>query len=40
MANQFATLETPEGEPGVLAVDATEPAERQCARIVDWLGLE
>ena len=40
VANQFATLETPEGEPGVLAVDATEPAERQCARIVDWLGLE
>ncbi|HWT20747.1 MAG TPA: gluconokinase, partial [Variovorax sp.] len=25
VANQFATLESPVGEPGVLAVDATEP---------------
>lgn len=37
VANQFATLESPVGEPGVLAVDAVAPLEQSVARAVDWL---
>ena len=34
--SQFATLEDPTGEPGVLAVPATEPIDRLVARVTDW----
>ena len=35
--NQFATLESPVGEPGVLALNATAPAQQQVEQVVDWL---
>lgn len=35
--SQFATLENPVGEPGVLRVDATEPLETLAAQVSDWL---
>lgn len=35
--SQFATLESPEGEPGVLVVDASQPRERVLEEIVDWM---
>jgi gluconokinase len=35
--NQFATLEPPEEEPGVLTVDATEPIADLCHQTVDWM---
>ena len=37
VANQFATLERPQGEPGVLTVDATAPLEQIQQRIEQWL---
>ena len=36
VANQFATLESPVGEPGVLEVDATASLEQLVARVRDW----
>lgn len=35
--SQFATLESPVGEPGVLRVDALEPLAEQQRRIATWL---
>lgn len=35
--SQFATLEPPTGEPGVLTVDATLPTAEQSARASAWL---
>lgn len=35
--NQFATLESPVGEPGVLRLDATEPLETLQAQVSQWL---
>lgn len=35
--SQFAALESPVGEPGVLRVDATQTPERLRDSIVDWL---
>lgn len=35
--SQFATLESPAGEPGVLRVDATEPIDTLRARVAAWL---
>ncbi|MCQ4331545.1 gluconokinase, GntK/IdnK-type [Stutzerimonas stutzeri] len=35
--SQFATLESPEGEPGVLVVDASQPRERVLEEIVAWM---
>ena len=40
VANQFATLESPVGEPGVLEVDATAPAAQQVAQVLAWLDLD
>lgn len=37
VASQFAALESPVGEPGVLTVDATEPLAHLNKIIVDWL---
>ena len=37
VANQFATLESPVGEPGVLEVDATAPLGQSVARVQAWL---
>jgi gluconokinase len=34
--SQFATLERPDGEPGVLRVDATEPVARLVPQVVAW----
>lgn len=36
VANQFATLESPVGEPGVLEVDATAPVAQLVAQVRDW----
>jgi gluconokinase len=36
--SQFATLEPPTGEAGVLTVDAREPLDALRGRVVDWLG--
>ncbi|MEH3086417.1 MAG: gluconokinase [Xylophilus ampelinus] len=36
--SQFATLESPRGEAGVLAVDATLPVGDIAGRVVGWLG--
>ena len=36
VANQFATLESPVGEDGVLAVDATAPLADLVAKAADW----
>jgi gluconokinase len=38
--NQFATLESPVGEPGVLAVDATAPMPQLVAKVRTWLASE
>ncbi|SCK47639.1 gluconokinase [Variovorax sp. HW608] len=37
VANQFATLESPVGEPGVLAVDATAPIPQLVAQVRAWI---
>lgn len=37
VANQFATLESPVGEAGVLAVDATAPMAQSVGSVTDWL---
>lgn len=37
VANQFATLESPVGEPGVLVVDATEPLGVLVGQVKAWL---
>lgn len=37
--SQFATLESPIGESGVLHVDATAPAEQLCQQVVAWLDI-
>jgi gluconokinase len=36
--SQFATLEPPQGEPGVLAVDATLPLAQLVAQVEGWIG--
>ena len=38
VATQFAALEPPLGEPGVLQVDALSPLQAVADRIVDWIG--
>jgi gluconokinase len=38
--NQFATLERPDGEPGVLRVDAAAPLPQLQAEVVDWIQRE
>ncbi|WP_077003002.1 gluconokinase [Variovorax sp. KK3] len=38
--NQFATLESPVGEPGVLAVDATAPMPELVTKVQAWLAAE
>ncbi len=35
--SQFATLESPEGEPGVLVVDAAQPRETVLEEILEWI---
>jgi gluconokinase len=35
--SQFATLESPTGEPGVLTLDATQPLPQLTAHITEWL---
>ncbi|VTY27861.1 Gluconokinase [Xylophilus ampelinus] len=35
--SQFQTLESPEGEPGVLTVQATAPLAQSVAQVRDWL---
>ena len=35
--NQFATLESPSGEAGVLTVDASAPQADQVAQVLAWL---
>lgn len=35
--NQFATLESPVGESGVIRLDATEPLEALQAQVLQWL---
>lgn len=37
VANQFATLESPEGEPGVLTLDATQPIAALVQHAVAWV---
>jgi gluconokinase len=37
VATQFATLEVPEGEPGVLRLDALQPPADVAVRVVRWL---
>lgn len=37
VANQFATLERPEGESGVLTVDATAPLDQIQQHVQQWL---
>jgi len=37
VANQFATLESPVGEPGVLQLDATQPIAASAASTVAWV---
>ena len=37
MDSQFATLESPVGEPGVLRLDALAPLSELQARVCDWL---
>ena len=34
--SQFATLERPEGEPGVLRVNATDPLPKLIDQVLDW----
>ena len=38
VANQFATLESPSAEPGVVTVAASEAPSAQVAAVVKWLG--
>lgn len=38
--SQFATLESPVGEPGVLRLDALQPLDVLCAATVAWLQQE
>jgi len=38
--NQFATLESPIGEPGVMRLDACEPIERLVEQSARWLDIE
>lgn len=38
--SQFATLESPQGEPGVLRVDATAPIPQLAQQVADWLHSE
>lgn len=38
--SQFATLEPPTGEPGVLSLDATLPLSELADRVVGWLNTE
>jgi len=38
VASQFATLESPVGEPGVLRLDATLPPDRLLQHTLQWLG--
>lgn len=40
VASQFATLESPVGEPGVLRVDALEPLDRLQQQVTAWLHAE
>ena len=35
--NQFATLESPVGEPGVIRLDATQPLDTLQAQVSQWL---
>jgi gluconokinase len=37
VANQFATLESPKGEPGVITVFATESLNAQVDAVTEWL---
>jgi gluconokinase len=37
--NQFATLESPAGEPGVLVLDATQAPDKLQMAVCDWLGI-
>jgi gluconokinase len=37
VTSQFATLESPVGEPGVLQVDATWPLDKLQGAVVQWL---
>lgn len=37
VASQFAALEDPAQEPGVLVVDACQPLEQVTQQVVDWL---
>lgn len=37
VASQFAALEDPDGEPGVLAVDACQPLDQVTHQVVGWL---
>lgn len=37
--SQFAALESPEGEPGVLRVEAAEPVAAQCEAVLRWLAI-
>lgn len=36
VSNQFATLESPRGEPGVLVLDATQPVTSLVAAVAAW----
>ena len=40
VADQFATLESPVGEAGVLRLDATQPIAALVAAVVDWIAPE
>ena len=40
VASQFEALEPPQGEPGVLAVDAVRPIAQLCAEVTRWLRAE
>ena len=37
VGSQFAALESPVGEPGVLRVDALAPLQRLQSEVIDWL---
>jgi gluconokinase len=37
VANQFATLESPRGETGVLTLDATQPIAQLTQSVADWV---
>ena len=39
VASQFAALESPVGEPGVLRVDATQSPQAQLDAVIAWLAL-